>query len=524
MGSGDVGKAKTYPNRMLFAVETAAWQQALGIAVIALAVWAIVRELEVRLVLIIAALALGLIAWNPQAVVREFLMTLTNERFVIPLCCGMGFAHVLKHTECDQHLVHLLVRPLTAVRSLLVPGTVVVGFFVNMPIVSQTSTAVTIGSVIIPILVAARLSPITIGAALLLGCSMGGELLNPGAPELQTTVAVCQKAADDINQQAAHRQTTLLAVSVAGQFVLPGDAAAYCAAASLNPDRTKVTPLHRPEAFNYERCVKNIIPLNFLGLAAGTLAFWCLANRFERGQTPPTPTAGDAPAFQVNLFKAAVPLLPLVFLYLSSYPFEWFKLDPAWVEIPAVDGTPSRGFGTRMIGFAMMLGVVAAALVTPAKLKGVASSFFEGAGYGYAHIVSLIVVANCFGQGIREIGIAEAVGSVIARFPDVLMPFAGTIPLAFAALCGSGMASAQSLMGFFAEPALRLGIDPTHVGAVVSLASAAGRTMSPVAAVTLMCARMTGTKPLDLAKQVAVPLLISISIIIVVAMIIAPAL
>ena len=44
---------------VLFAVETAApaaWQQFLGVIVIALVVWAIVRELEVRLVLLTAAL------------------------------------------------------------------------------------------------------------------------------------------------------------------------------------------------------------------------------------------------------------------------------------------------------------------------------------------------------------------------------------------------------------------------------------------------------------------------------------
>ncbi|MBM3994613.1 MAG: C4-dicarboxylate ABC transporter, partial [Planctomycetes bacterium] len=117
---------------MLFA-DIAAWQQILGLAVIAAAVWAVLHEYEVRLTLTVTALVLGVIAWNPQAVVREFIATLTNERFVIPLCCGMGFAHVLKHTECDQHLVHLLVHPLTKVRALLIPGTVLVGFVVNMP-------------------------------------------------------------------------------------------------------------------------------------------------------------------------------------------------------------------------------------------------------------------------------------------------------------------------------------------------------------------------------------------------------
>jgi DcuC family C4-dicarboxylate transporter len=496
----------------------------LGILVIAVAVWAIVRELEVRLVLIVAALALGLIAWNPQAVVREFLATLTNERFVIPLCCGMGFARVLKHTECDQHLVHLLVRPLTTVRFLLVPGTVLVGFLVNMPIVSQTSTAVTIGSVVIPILRAAKLSPVTIGAALLLGCSIGGELLNPGAPELQTTVAVSQKVADEINQRSATHDLARIAASTVGQSVLPIGCTPVATTTSLLLAGMPVAPALRPQDYDFDRCVKNIMPLNFIGLLVGTLVFWFMAHRYEQRQAGErTMDEAEAPEFRVNWIKAAVPLLPLMFLNLSSYPFRLLELDPAWVETLGSDGKPSRVFGTRLIGFSMMLGVLAAALATPTRLKGVAASFFEGAGYGYANIVSLIVVANCFGQAIREVGIAETIGGIIQRFPDALMPAAGMLPLAFAALCGSGMASAQSLFGFFAEPALKLGIDPTHVGAVVSLASAAGRTMSPVAAVTLMCARMTGTTPLDLSKQVVIPLLISIAFIIVIAMIIVPA-
>jgi DcuC family C4-dicarboxylate transporter len=49
-----------------------------------------------------------------------------------------------------------------------------------------------------------------------------------------------------------------------------------------------------------------------------------------------------------------------------------------------------------------------------------------------------------------------------------------------------------------------------QVGAVVSLSAAAGRTMSPVAAVTLMCAALTGTDPLALVRRVALPLLAGI--------------
>ncbi len=479
---------------MLFAAETAAWQQLLGLAVIVLAVWAIVREFEVRLVLITAALALGLIAGAPTAIVREFFTTFTNERFVIPLCCGMGFAHVLKHTGCDQNLVHLLVRPLTYVRFLLIPGTVLVGFLVNMPIVSQSSTAVTIGAVIIPLLRVARISPATSGAALLLGCSIGGELLNPGAPELLTTIEKSQEAARD-NPQLGHD----------------------------------------PAKFNSERCVQRIVPLDLVSLIAGALSFWFIAHRYEKRQPsladePTAAPQGDpfvAPdsviAWTIFLAKAAVPLLPLVLLYLCSYPFRWIEIPQWWLEPVTPDGRPSVRFDTRLIGFAMLLGVVAAALVAPSNIKGVAIAFCEGAGFGFGHIVSLIVVANCFGEGIKAIGIANTIGGIIVLWPNVLMPAAGILPLAFGTLCGSGMATTQSLFGFFAEPALKLEVDPTHVGAVVSIASAAGRTMSPAAAVTLMCARMTGTKPLDLVKLVAIPLMISVAIVIVIAMIIAPA-
>ena len=69
--------------------------------------------------------------------------------------------------------------------------------------------------------------------------------------------------------------------------------------------------------------------------------------------------------------------------------------------------------------------------------------------------------------------------------------------------------------------ALKLDLDPTHVGAVVSLASAAGRTMSPVSAVNLMCAHLTGTNSFALMRRVAPPLLASTAAIIVAAILMA---
>jgi DcuC family C4-dicarboxylate transporter len=51
----------------------------------------------------------------------------------------------------------------------------------------------------------------------------------------------------------------------------------------------------------------------------------------------------------------------------------------------------------------------------------------------------------------------------------------------------------------------------------VSIAAAAGRTMSPVAAVTLMSASLTGTNPLTLVRRVTVPLLLGLVVVLSVA-------
>ena len=104
------------------------------------------------------------------------------------------------------------------------------------------------------------------------------------------------------------------------------------------------------------------------------------------------------------------------------------------------------------------------------------------------------------------------------RNVDLMQPLAAFVPLAFAAVSGSGMASTQSLYHFFKEPALALGIDPVSIGSLVSLGAAAGRTMSPVAAVTLMCATLTGSNPFTLAKRVALPLLIGMIVIVILRM------
>ncbi|HEY1191760.1 MAG TPA: hypothetical protein VGE74_29280, partial [Gemmata sp.] len=107
---------------------------AFALVAVMAAVVLVVRGWDVRLVLLAAALLIAGAAGNVPAVVSEFLATFSNEKFVVPICTAMGFAYVLKHTGCERHLILLLVKPLRHVRGLLVPGVIVVGFVVNIPL------------------------------------------------------------------------------------------------------------------------------------------------------------------------------------------------------------------------------------------------------------------------------------------------------------------------------------------------------------------------------------------------------
>jgi DcuC family C4-dicarboxylate transporter len=463
-----------------------------GLFAVAVAVGAVVlvvRGWDVRLVLLAAAIlvAAGSAFDQPPAlwykplaaVVREFLSTFSNEKFVVPICSAMGFAYVLRHTGCERHLVLLLVQPLRRVRWLLVPGVVVVGFLVNIPVISQTSTAVCIGPVVVPLMRAAGYSMPTIGACLLLGTSVGGELLNPGAPELLTVFDKNPKATTIV--QASEYLPPLvfaqLAVSVVVVWVM---SVWWERTASRASDGT-----------------------GFTNTASGATG-GAIVN-------PGVHTPGS-PDPRINLLKALVPVVPIALLFAAGMPerYRLLHIPEEWVVKPE----DAKQYSSRLIGLAMLVGVLVAAAVTREKARDCVKEFFAGAGYGFAVIVSLIVTANCFGAALKGAGLERSLGKLIADAPGLMQPLAAFVPLAFAALSGSGMASTQSLYGFFHDPAVNLGLDPVSVGAMVSVGSAAGRTMSPVSAVCLMCGTMTGTNPFTLAKRVAVPLLVGMVVVV----------
>ena len=154
------------------------------IVVILLALYALLREVDVRLVLFVAGLALASLALQPLVVFDTFLAEMGNGRTIGPICSAMGYAWVLRATGCDHAMVRLLLAPTRTLRWLLIPAGVAVGFVTNVAIVSQTASAAAVGPILVPLMLAAGYPPVTAAATLAVGCSGGGSLFNPGDADL----------------------------------------------------------------------------------------------------------------------------------------------------------------------------------------------------------------------------------------------------------------------------------------------------------------------------------------------------
>ncbi|MBD2194160.1 MULTISPECIES: C4-dicarboxylate transporter DcuC [Calothrix] len=418
------------------------------LAIIAIAIIFMFKRIDVRLSLGLCAAGLFIIAGKLPQLFVTISQQMTNEKTVVPICTAMGFAYVLKLTECDRHLTHLLLAPLRQGKWLLIPGGIIAAYIVNMALISQSSTAAIVGTVLLPLLQAAGIAPVIGGSLLLLGSSMGGELFNPGAVEIIKLA--------DLTKQSI--------------------------------------PI----------IVGRVLPVNLLASITALIVFCILVFIFSKktaGEISPT-TSSDAnmeeldKPFRVNLIKAFIPLLPLTLLFIV----------PAFVKLPQeFDNSVS-------IAAAMLIAVTAAGLTTPKESPNLAAAFFEGAGFAYANIISIFVVATIFTEGIKVNGLIEHLTNALANRPVVVEIASLILPFTLAGITGSGSASALAVMNILVPVAITMNLDAIHIGALTSVAAQLGRTLSPVAAVVIISATISRQAPLNLVKLVAIPLICALGV------------
>jgi DcuC family C4-dicarboxylate transporter len=419
-----------------------------AVLIIAAAIYLMVRRLDVRLVLLGAGLAMAVLAGQPLAIADTFTRGMVTA-MVAPICASMGFAALMNATGCDKHLVHTLLAPMHRLQWLVLPGGILSAYLVNMAVPSQASTAAALGPILVPLLIASGRAPAVAGAALVLGASFGGDLLNPGAQDIQAVAGTTGMSAAELSAR--------------------------------------------------------IIPASLAGIIVATVVFTLLNFRWRPkegdGELPVMPTPQDTPWLKVNPLKAVIPLVPIALLlaaYAGWRPLAWLVATP-----PGDEWQPLAG--ALPVVRAMLIGALLGVIVAWRDILTLTRAFFDGMGAAYASIISLTITAQCFGAGVAAIGLADALLR-LASASNALVPLSAGFPWALSTLSGSG---SGPILAFAQTFLTQVGPadHPVVLGAMACLGGAFGRTMSPVSAVVVYGSGLVGVPPFTVIRHLLPALL-----------------
>lgn len=150
----------------------------IGIIMVLATIYFLVKRYDARLVLLASGIIMACVAGTPMVSLNAFAKDMTNSGLIQAVCSVMGFAMVMKYTECDKHLINLMANGLSKVRPLLIPGVVIATYAVNVALPSAAGTAAAAGAIFVPLMMSAGVHPAMAGAAV--KCGTYGSMLNPG--------------------------------------------------------------------------------------------------------------------------------------------------------------------------------------------------------------------------------------------------------------------------------------------------------------------------------------------------------
>lgn len=338
----------------------------LGAIVVLVTVYLLIKQYETRLVLFCAGTFLALCAGDPIAPLKAFSHALQENKLFEAIIAVMGFAMVMKLTMCDQHLIQLLIKPLRKAGPLLIPGATLVTFFINTSITSSAGCSAAVGSILIPIMLAAGVHPAIAAASIYAGTY--GAIFNPGYAQVALVAEVAK-------------------------------------------------------ASNMEVVSNHFMPMLATGII-GAFSLLAVALVMKENKGYVVPTDKQLPAdFKVHLVKAAVPLVPLVLLLLGSFgavpAFKQLAISHAmivgvFVAFAVTRVSPQKiskefwhGAGDS---FGHVFGIIICALVFVAGLKAV--GLLEAMTDAMIHTPAIAKISSTFGPFI--LGVLSGSGDAAA--------------------------------------------------------------------------------------------------------------
>ena len=154
----------------------------IGVLIVCATVYGILKDWDARLVLLTSGLAMAIVSLDPMSAFKSFESGMVSASYIKPILSVMGFTYVMKVTECDKHLVHLLAGSITKFRAALIPLVVIVTFVISIAMPSAAGVGAAVGAIVIPVMLAAGIHPAIAAGAVLAGTF--GPVMSPGGANI----------------------------------------------------------------------------------------------------------------------------------------------------------------------------------------------------------------------------------------------------------------------------------------------------------------------------------------------------
>ncbi|WP_439259746.1 C4-dicarboxylate transporter DcuC [Lonepinella sp. BR2930] len=399
-------------------------------------IYLLIKKYETRTVLIGVGLVMAIITLKPMEALDTFAKSMTSGGLIMAICSSMGFAYVMKFTQCDSHLVHLLTKPLSGLKFFLIPIATIITFFINIAIPSAAGCAAAVGATLIPVLKSAGVRPATAGAAILAGTF--GSMMSPGSSHTAMISEMSGLTITEVN--LSHAPYTMIAGAI-GALVLTILAIVF----------KDYGEQHR-QAYIQENQETE--------------------SHFEK----------------VNPLYALAPLVPLVILVIGG------------TSLQQVSGLEWTKMGVPQ---AMLIGAIYAIVVTRISPVKITEEFFNGMGNSYANVLGIIIAASVFVSGLKATGAVDSAIEFLKHSNEFVRWGATIGPFLMGVVTGSGDAAAIAFNTAVTPHAVELGYTHVNLGMAAAIAGAIGRTASPIAGVTIVCAGLAMVSPVEMVKRTA---------------------
>ncbi|MGM9529843.1 MAG: C4-dicarboxylate transporter DcuC [Phascolarctobacterium sp.] len=215
-------------------------------------------------------------------------------------------------------------------------------------------------------------------------------------------------------------------------------------------------------------------------VAAAVLTVVAIVLKENKGYVPEGSVVDDD-SFSVNPLYAIMPLIPVIILLLGST-----KVVPVLKM-----GVPQ----------AMIIGAILALAATRKSPVELTKSFFNGMGDAYANIIGIIISVGVFVAGLNALGLIKALIAWMLHSTGIVKIAATFGPFLLALISGSGDAATVAFNEAVTPHAVEFGISTMNMGSIAALGGTLGRTISPIAGATIICAGIAGVDPMEVCKR-----------------------